>query len=72
MKENYKILGTSENATIEEIEEAYKKLEKKYKGNNNKTAKTKLNEIRKAYEELTKVKKAKFKEDNQEESLEPI
>lgn len=57
MKENYKKLGIEENASVEEIETSYKKLQKKYKGN-----KSKLNEIRKAYDELTKEQTKKQEE----------
>ena len=69
MKEYYKILGIEENATLEEIKEVYKKLEKKYKGNNSKTAKSKLNEIKKAYNTL--VEKLEEKETKTEEIQEP-
>jgi len=70
MKEYYKVLGIEENATIEEIESSYKKLEKKYKGNNSNTAKNKLKEIRKAHEELTKKVETKEETKNQEEKVE--
>ena len=76
MKENknYKILELNENVTEEEIKEAYKKLTKKLKRENNEK---KLNDVKKAYNNLMtkpeiKEKSEEIIESNEEEEDTPL
>ena len=76
MKENknYKILELNENVTEEEIKEAYKKLTKKLKRENNEK---KLNDVKKAYNNLMtkpeiKEKSEEIIESNEEEEHTPL
>ncbi|CUS83463.1 molecular chaperone DnaJ [Candidatus Kryptobacter tengchongensis] len=62
MKDYYKILGVSENATIDEIKQAYKKLAMKYHPDRNpgdKQAEEKFKEINEAYSVLSDPEKRK-------------
>ncbi len=62
MKDYYKILGVSENATQEEIKQAYKKLAMKYHPDRNpgdKQAEEKFKEINEAYSVLSDPEKRK-------------
>lgn len=62
MKDYYKILGVSENATTEEIKQAYKKLAMKYHPDRNpgdKEAEEKFKEINEAYSVLSDPEKRK-------------
>lgn len=58
MQEYYKVLGLDENASFEEVESAYKKLEKKYskelfsEGEKGNEAAKKLTRIKEAYSEI--------------------
>jgi curved DNA-binding protein CbpA len=62
MKDYYKILGVSENATQDEIKQAYKKLSMKYHPDRNpgdKQAEEKFKEINEAYSVLSDPEKRK-------------
>ena len=62
MKDFYKILGVSKNATLQEIKKAYRKLARKYHPDLNpgdKTAEMKFKEMTEAYEILKDPKKRK-------------
>ena len=62
MKDYYKILGVSENATQYEIKQAYKKLAMKYHPDRNpgdKQAEEKFKEINEAYSVLSDPEKRK-------------
>ncbi|MCS7229151.1 MAG: molecular chaperone DnaJ [Candidatus Kryptonium sp.] len=62
MKDYYKILGVNENATLEEIKQAYKKLAMKYHPDRNpgdKQAEEKFKEINEAYSVLSDPEKRK-------------
>lgn len=65
MKENYKILGVSENASLQEIEEAYKKLKDKYskerfyEGEIGNDAARNLTKLENAYSEIMSERNAK-------------
>jgi curved DNA-binding protein CbpA len=62
MKDYYKILGVSENATQDEIKQAYKKLAMKYHPDRNpgdKQAEEKFKEINEAYSVLSDPEKRK-------------
>lgn len=66
MKENYKILGISENATDEEVKAAYESLRAKYKeerfleGERGNEAARQLTKVETAYAEITSVRKQKI------------
>ncbi len=66
MKENYKILGVSENATDEEVQAAYERLRDKYReerfleGERGNEAAKQLTKVETAYAEIKSVRKQKI------------
>ena len=52
MKNPYEILGVSNNASIDEIKEAYKTLAKQYYGNSDEASQEKLRELDEAYDAI--------------------
>ncbi|MBE6155351.1 MAG: hypothetical protein E7164_01175 [Firmicutes bacterium] len=58
MKDYYKILGVSKNASVDEIKKAYRKLAKKYHSDNKETGnEKKFKEIQEAYDTLNNEEK---------------